>query len=550
MFNTEPIHAHDLIAQQKMRRNVMLLLMVALLAVVMGLMVTLSFVAPHLEAGTLLTIGGGIVVCLMVPVIIWNYPRYGLMLVFLCTTLLDMDPRAQNTQKLTSNIPVFLNFNNIGEIFHIGGLSAFKFSPAEIIIVLALLSWLVRSIAQRTLKIERGPFLGVLIFYAITTSIGYIHGYISGGDPTMALWEVRAQYYPLIMYFVVLNLVTERKHVEQLLWFAIVGLGLLSVVGLISYFQLGGVVGEQGILDHEDSLVLNVAFFLLMFLALNKGNRAMVRTCWVFLPTTIFTVLENQRRAGIAAFVIAFVASLPIMWTLFEARRKQIGIFIGAFAVLAAIYLPVAWNASGAWALPARAIRSNSSPDTRDQGSDNYREAENFDLKFTRDTSPWYGYGYGKPFIQVQVLPNVTTNFLQYFAHNSIMWIWMRTGHLGFFAFLLMIATVFIRGLQICKGVKDPVLLCAGLMGVIFLLMAYIYGKYDLQFTNYRTMMMMGIWLGLLGALPRLTKQEETPTAPKSEDGSWRDAAWMEEEADEDLSLSGAATKLAGGSRR
>ena len=70
---------------------------------------------------------------------------------------------------------------------------------------------------------------------------------------------------------------------------------------------------------------------------------------------------------------------------------------------------------------------------------------------------------------------------MQYLAHNSVLWVWMRTGHLGFFAFLLFIAVVFIRGMQITRQLKDPMLQTVALMGIIFVLMAYIYGKYDLH---------------------------------------------------------------------
>ena len=278
---------------------------------------------------------------------------------------------------------------------------------------------------------------------------------------------------------------------------------------------MGGNVSEQGLLDHEDSLVLNVAVFLLMFLRLNNGNRKMVPVGYLFLPTVIFTLMENQRRAGIAAFVIAFIAALPVMWLLFEQHRVKIAKFIVFFTVVGSIYLPVAWNGQGAWALPGRAIRSNFAPDERDAGSDNYRQMENADLKYTRDVSPVFGYGYGKPYLQPWTLPEQGFNvFLQYFAHNSVLWVWMRTGHVGFFAFLLFVAVVFIKGMQICRQIKDPILLTVALMGVFFLLMAFVYGKYDLQLTNYRTMMMLGVWIGLLGVAPKLESGDKPTDTP------------------------------------
>src|SRR5262249_41094509 len=161
-------------------------------------------------------------------------------------------------------------------------------------------------------------------------------------------------------------------------------------------------------------------------------------------------------------------------------RRKQIVTFALSFSFATAIYLPLAWNASGPWALPARAIRSRSDPNQRDAGSDYYRLAENANLKLTRDTSPWYGIGYGKPFIEFSALPKVTTGFLKYLPHNSILWIWMRIGHLGFFMFLMLVASVLIKGPQILKEVRDPLVQTAGILGLLMLLMLFTFGEFDL----------------------------------------------------------------------
>lgn len=459
-----------------------------------------------------------IVVCL-VPILIWYNPRLGLFALFTATTFIDMDPRALNTHKLTAYLPLFININNVAEKYHLPGMGMMKFSIAEVLIALTLFFWIVRTISRRKWQFETGPFLLCLSLYAVTTFLGFLHGYVTGGDAQMGLWEVRAKFYPIIMYILTMQLVDKREHVIRFLWIAFWGLGLLSIVGVISYFQLQGVVGEQGILDHEDSLILNIAIFLVLFTYLGGGNKKMLKTGLLFLPTIIFTMLENQRRAGIAAFVIAFVASLPLMYAFFTEKRKLITRFIVFFALFGSVYVAVGWNAEGAWALPARAIRSNFSPSDRDAGSDMYRKMEDADLKYTRDLSPLFGFGYGKPFVQIWVLPAVSTQFLAYFAHDSVLWVWMRTGHVGFFCFMLFIATVMIRGMQIAKETTDPDMRTVAMMTVFFLLMAYVYGKYDLQLTNYRTMMMLGIWLGLLGRIPLILKSE----AAQSQDWSYQE---------------------------
>ena len=512
MYDTQYPSMKEFVGQQRLRRNFILALFTATLGAIFGVMVWIAYNMPRVQPPMILMLGALAFTCLVVPVVIWNHPRAGLFIVFAATTLLPADPRSINQQKITSNFPFFLNLNNVGEQYRIGGLGALKFSPAELLVVLSLLAWLIRGIGRREVKFERGPFMPVLLLFAATTMMGYLHGVGTGGDPIMALWEARAQFYPLLLYMLAANLITERKHVVILLWTAFIGLSILSLVGVASYFQQHGAISDQGVLDHEDSLIFNVFFFLMIYLKLNGGNKYMVRLGCLFLPTVLFSFLENHRRAGTAAFVIAFIASLPMMYVLFEVRRKQIVGFIIAILVFSAIYIPAGWNqGAAAWAQPAQAIRSNFSPSDRDTESNLYREIEDYDLNYTRNLSPIIGYGYGKPYMQPRPLPAVSTDFLKFFAHDSVLWIWMRTGHLGFFAFMLFMATVCIRGLQICRTIRDPLLQAAGMMGVMFVLMSYIYGKYDLQLTNYRTMMMLGIWIGLIAALPKLNRLESAP---------------------------------------
>ena len=520
MYDTQYPSMKEFVGQQRLRRNFILALFTATLGAIFGVMVWIAYNMPRVHPPMILALGVLAFTCLVVPVVIWNYPRAGLFIVFAATTLLPADPRSINQHKFTSNFPFFLNLNNVGELYGIGGLGAFKFSPAELLVVLSLLAWLIRGIGRREVKFERGPFLPVLLLFAATTTMGYLHGVGTGGDPVMALWEARAQFYPLLLYMLATNLITERKHVVILLWMAFIGLSLLSLVGVASYFQQNGAISDQGVLDHEDSLIFNVFFLLMIYLKLNGGNRRMVQWGCVFLPTVLFSFLENHRRAGTAAFVIAFAASLPMMYVMFEERRRQIAGFIIAIVVASAIYIPAGWNqGSAAWAQPAQAIRSNFSPSDRDTESNQYREIEDYDLNFTRNLSPIIGYGYGKPYMQPRPLPMVSTDFLKFFAHDSVLWIWMRTGHIGFFVFMMFMATVSIRGLQICRQTRDPLLQAAGMMAVMFVLMSFIYGKYDLQLTNYRTMMMLGVWIGIIGALPNLNRARMEAAPPQTPAG-------------------------------
>ncbi len=82
----------------------------------------------------------------------------------------------------------------------------------------------------------------------------------------------------------------------------------------------------------------------------------------------------------------------------------------------------------------------------------------------------------------------------------------MRTGHFGFFAFWMLIASVMILGCQTLRRTTDGWLRYIGLIAVLQFIMLYVYGKYDLQWTSDRQMCFAAILLGVLASLDRIQK--------------------------------------------
>lgn len=344
----------------------------------------------------------------------------------------------------------------------------------------------------------------------LMVSFGFLHGITSGGDVTMALWEIRSQFMFIAVYLLTANFITDKKQIYPLLWITIIGTFIRSLFGIYIYISIGGAVTDQGILQHEDSLFFNMVFLIFIAAAMIGSNPKLFYASLLAIPTCLFSNLENQRRAGIASFGIAFIPMMPLLYLIMHRRRSQILAFSVGFVVVSSIYLPIAWNSEGGWALPARSIRSQFDPDMRDAGSDNYRQIEDLDLKFTRDTSPMIGIGYGKPFIQVYPLPHVSSYFQNYLPHDSILWVWMRLGHIGFFAFIMLFASLLIKGVQTIKEVKDPLLQLTGLLAILLTLMLFVFAKYDLALVNSRTMAFLGLYLGVLGVLKTLEKPSDS----------------------------------------
>ena len=120
-------------------------------------------------------------------------------------------------------------------------------------------------------------------------------------------------------------------------------------------------------------------------------------------------------------------------------------------------YLAVYWNQDyGTIAQPARAIRSQFQPSSRDDSSDLYRTIEKYDVVETIRYNRVFGVGFGRPFIQFQQLPDLTSFWpLQsYTSHQSVLWLWLKMGWLGISVFLGLVVVVLSRCLERMRGLK------------------------------------------------------------------------------------------------
>ncbi len=505
--------ATELIKQQKQRRAVMMSLLVATVVLVFGTIGTfMQFTNVPFQAAWL--IGFVVFFCLAVPVVVWQNPRAGFYMLFTAALLFGGSPgRFYDPVIPTSLVPVWWNISIIGQNFGISAFNGLSFSPTELLMVLTALTWLIRMVVKREFYFRRGPLLSCVLIYAAAVTFGLFNGIFRGGDRTIALWEVRTQYHLLLVFILAANLIRERSHVKTLLWIIVGCTAVQSFLAFVKYQSLGGNIPDDGFMMHDEAFMFNVGLFVFFILSVVRPDRKLTIAACLAAPLIVMGILVNNRRGGVGAFVVGFIPLIPLLFHLFKERRQQVIRFGLAIVVFSAIYFPIAWNGAGPWALPARALRSQSDPNERDAASNNYRFAEDYDLKFTRDLMPWTGIGYGRPFSQPQQLPMIYFPLKDYLPHNGILWVWMRIGHFGFLAFLMMLFTVIIRGIQIMKDVKCSLLKSIGVLAVIDAAMLYIYSKYDMQLISSRTMFVTATLFGILSVLPII--DATTPRQPK-----------------------------------
>lgn len=506
---------NELRTGRKLRRNLIIALLIFMCLSIVGPMTAIVYFFPEIDRNRAILVAMGLLVVLWLPIIIWFRPRVGVYVIFTGSLLFPSTVTKYLPTMPTSGFPFWWNLSSTGT--YVGQTSAFTglaISPAEIIMLMTFMTWLTKTVVSRDFKFVGGAFLLPIVAYSTLVALGFANGMSRGGNLTMALYEVRAQAYFLICYIMTANLFTSEKQVIPFLWIIVVTNFVQGILGSITYFTLQGQIGAEGFMIHEESLLLNLSV-LLGFIVWNlKISKTMGNILFLSIPFCLIAIMGNQRRASIAALMVAFIPLMPLLWLVAEQYRKRVITISITILIVFSIYLPIAWGSTGAWALPARALRSQTNPDFRDAASNNYRYMEDTNLKFTRDTAFWQGYGFGLPFIQLVKLPVVTTDFVYYMAHNSVLWIWMRIGTIGFYLFWMMVATVLIRGPEMLRNAGSKELKALGLLAMLMLLMNITFGKYDLALVNIRTMSLTGVFLGILGVLPRISRKPDKSKTP------------------------------------
>jgi O-antigen ligase len=227
---------------------------------------------------------------------------------------------------------------------------------------------------------------------------------------------------------------------------------------------------------------------------------------WLLYPAVVLGNLATNRRAGTAALVIA----LPILiMAAIRAmpKRRTMAIVLGVlFATLGPVYYFTFRNSESTIAQPARAIKSHFEPNARDESSNLYREAESANMMDTIKESPLttlIGYGYGKPFLKNHPMADISKTYALWdvIPHNQILWVWMRTGTVGFIAFWMIIAFAIVRICRlmiVAENDDTPWSQFLALWALSIVVMAILFGLLDLQLSCYRNMIFIGLILGLV----------------------------------------------------
>jgi hypothetical protein len=435
---------------------------------------------------------------LLATVAIIVQPRYGVYLILFFTLVAD--------GVLIPWYPFNKNFSSAESIFYLN--DALIFAPVEVFMGLTALTWAAQLFARRRLTGRGGPLWLPMLAFATTLVGGLVYGLARGGNLTIALWEARPMFYLPLMYFLTLNLIENRGQVNVLMWMIMLALFVEGIIGNLYFFVTLGadLSGVQAITEHSAAIHMNSLFVMVIAVWMFKGSLRKRLLLPLFAPFVGLTYLATQRRA---AFVAIAIALMLMAIVLYRYNRRLFWTIAPPAAVMALLYLAVFWNHSGALGIPARGIKSVLAPDTSSEeySSNIYRVLENINISFTIHQSPLFGVGFGNKFFVIVPMADISFfDWWEYITHNSILWVWMKAGLLGFLALLFLIGAMIVVGTQAFNRMPGGDLKATALTLVLYIIMHFVYAYVDMSWDT-QSMIYVGTAAGLLGGLEWIAAQ-------------------------------------------
>jgi hypothetical protein len=396
----------------------------------------------------------------------------------------------------------YLNFSLQSSLGITGGILI----PFEMLLLLMCMVWLAQGAIRKKLAFEPGSLGRPIGLLALALLLSVVKGMIGGGTFNYVLWESRFLFGMVLMYVLTANTIRKRAHVRTLLTIVFVFASLSALDGLWREVALI----DTGIIDsvpefwfsHETVVIWGAAVMVVLAQLVFGASRWQRLLGLVTVPVAAYAMLASERRAGLVALMVAV---LIFALSLLKINRKAFFIYTVPLLLIGAVYLPLFWNNSGTFGQAARAVRSLSSPDPRDAASNAWRDLEAINVRATIHSDPILGIGFGRPFLQVVKVPDISFFvFWNYEAHHAILWVWMKTGAIGFILFFTVMLTAIARSIWLAKTLRYPELRTFAMLGASVIVLALVFTYVDLGLTSTRVPLLLGVILGTVGVLDRV----------------------------------------------
>lgn len=373
-------------------------------------------------------------------------------------------------------------------------------SPLELVLLTGLAVVGLRAVAAGQSPLSLGAVGRPLLLFTACVFIGLARGMLSGGDFRAAMFEMRPLLYLTIVYLLTTTLISTRRQQRHLVIAAVAAVTVQSLLSLDYLRDLDGAQRDalESLTAHGASISANFLFIVMLASLLYRGVSPVQRIMMVAAAIPVFWVyLVSQRRAAVITLGVAVVL-LCIL--LFWRQRRTFWKVTPALALVLVGYLGAFWNSEASIAFPAQAVKTVIAPDdltTKDASSDLYRVLENINVHSTIRASPVLGLGFGQAFYRPYRLPDISGfEFNAYVPHNSFLWIWIKTGFVGFASMVYVLTRSVTLGSSRARESAEGPDAVVTTAAVLFVVMYAIYTYVDVAWGS-NNMVLLGVAIAI-----------------------------------------------------
>lgn len=349
------------------------------------------------------------------------------------------------------------------------------------------------------------PFTVPLALLGLAFVAGAVNGRFLGGSASEVLWIARPIGYMMLVSFLVVNLLGDRRRV---LLFA-VGAGALAVVkgaaGTVAWvlgagrpLEEGGALGGTVLTYYEPT-----ANFVMLLFLLGAVAALLTRVplpLWIKLssPVVLAAFVLSFRRN----FWIAGLLGIVLLVMLTSGIRGRRLVFPSFLVLAGAIWIAVAAGGTTYVQGPLVERAQTLAPERLDaRKQDLYRLQEAKNVLGELRNHPLTGLGLGVPWTAVDhALPEEHPGG-RYYTHVIVLHYWLKFGLLGVAAYLWLMAVAILSAIRIWRFGDDPWLRVAGL-AIATALVGLMVAETTASYTgvDYRFSVLMGSLIGWLSA--------------------------------------------------
>ena len=436
----------------------------------------LVFIGPVIAVGIVGLLGGLLLI---------RRPGIGLAALLVTTVLLEDDP---------------FGFLPITAKFYEGPPSI-----NEVVMATATVGVLLDLGIRHRLPVLPEPFTLPLAFLGLAFLAGIVTGHFDGGDFSEVLWAIRPLGYLVLVSFLVVNLLGDRRRV----WLFAVAAGALAafkgVEGMVFWLLGMGRPLEEGgafigtILTYYEP---TANFLMLLFLLAGAAALLMRVPLPLWMKLTLPVVLAAFVLSFRRSFWIAFVLALVLSVMLTSGIRGRRLVFPTMIALVASVWIAIA--AGGATTLNSPIVERAQSLaptklDARKQDVYRLQELRNVTLEIKHH--PLVGLGLGVPWSAVDNPMPEEHPGGRYYTHVVLLHYWLKLGLLGAIAYLWLMAVAVLTALRLWRFSDDDWFKVIGLAlatGVVGLMVVETTGSFT--GVDYRFSVIIGAVIGWLSA--------------------------------------------------